>query len=269
MTEEIIEFTYEITYINTYDNTCTVVYKSATASHPQTLRVVGFDDIKNIHNAIHINAPISYWEACEVIEEIDVSDYIGEHETNSENVTTVLLETGRIAPTPTESELIERCRSDKKSEIMDLHDLFLQSGMRFKFYEDVDGELTPVEDKVQIRGVEDMNNLSTLEKIAQSYINSGVDTLIPFRSDSNKIYNMTAPEVVLMWGLAIEYTSLLQKQLWDLKDLLSSCTNVDEIQAIQWEEFFYASNTDLHEVNIPNADGSITTIPVIKSKMEI
>lgn len=65
---------------------------------------------------------------------------------------------------------------------------------------------------------EDMRNLSNLGQLANLYIASNTNITIPFRDDTNTIYNLTAQQMSYVWLKAVAYVSSLYQASWNLKD---------------------------------------------------
>ena len=72
---------------------------------------------------------------------------------------------------------------------------------------------------VAIRGTEeDMRNLTNLGQLANMLILTNQNVTIPFRDDTNTIYNLTPTQMSYIWQKAVAYVSSLYLSSWTMKD---------------------------------------------------
>lgn len=73
---------------------------------------------------------------------------------------------------------------------------------------------------IAIRGTnEDMRNLTNLGQLSNMFILTNQNTTIPFRDDTNTVYDLTPTQMSYVWQKAVEYVSSLYQASWNMKEM--------------------------------------------------
>lgn len=121
---------------------------------------------------------------------------------------------------------IDELREAKKAEINTAFEKALNDGVEYIFPDSQ-------KDVIQTRPV-DQTNLTALALSATQMIQTGDNTLLPFRAKSNITYQMWPQDMIALTNHALAFVSSLYQTAWELKDKISKA-NRQTLNTITWE----------------------------------